>query len=239
MLRSSDLRKTGGITLRGKLIVVEGVDSSGKETHTKMLFRRLLDEGYNIRMVDFPDYGSQSSALVKMYLNGEFGSTPEDVNPYAASTFFAIDRFASYKTKWQKFYEEGGIVLADRYTMSNMIHQAYKIKDKEQKLAFLGWLWDLEFVKLGIPVPDCVIFLDMPPEYALKLMEERKNKITGLAEKDIHEKSPEHLTDSYNNACDIAGMYNWNHIHCVRDGNIRDLSEINDEIYSVVKRILP
>jgi len=226
------------MTLKGKLIVIEGVDSSGKETHTKMLFRRLLNESYNIRMVEYPDYGSQSSALVKMYLNGEFGSSPEDVNPYAASTFFAIDRFASYKIKWQKFYEEGGIVIADRYTMSNMIHQAYKIKDKEQKLAFLRWLWDLEFVKLGIPVPDCVIFLDMPPEYGRKLMKERKNKITGMAEKDIHEKSAGHLTDSYNNACDIAEIYNWKHVHCVRDEKIRDISEINDEIYSVVKRIL-
>jgi dTMP kinase len=222
--------------MKGKLIVIEGVDSSGKETHTKMLFQRLLDDNLNIKKVEFPDYNSQSSALVKMYLNGDFGSNPEDVNPYAASTFFAIDRYASFKTSWQDFYNNGGIVLADRYTMSNMIHQASKVKDKEKKLAFLDWLWDLEFVKLGIPVPDCIIFLDMPPEYGRLFMKERKNKITGLSEKDIHEKSPEHLTESYNNACEIADLYKWNHVCCVRDGVLRSIADINDEVYSIVKK---
>lgn len=230
--------KLGGKTLKGKLIVIEGVDSSGKETHTKMLFQRLLDEKYNIRKVEFPDYDSQSSALVKMYLKGDFGRNPGNVNPYAASTFFAIDRFASFKTSWQDFYDDGGIVLADRYTMSNMIHQASKVKEKEEKRAFLDWLWDFEFIKLGIPVPDCIIFLDMPPEYGIKLMKERKNKITGLAEKDIHEKSLEHLKESYDNACEIAETYNWNRVHCVADGRLRDITDINDEIYSIVKRTI-
>jgi dTMP kinase len=224
--------------LRGKLIVIEGVDSSGKETHTEMLFQRLLDEKYNIRKIEFPDYNSQSSALVKMYLKGDFGCNPEDVNPYAASTFFAIDRFASFRTSWQDFYNDGGIILADRYTMSNMIHQASKVKEKEKKLAFLDWLSDFEFVKLGIPVPDCVIFLDMPAEYGQKLMKERKNKITGLAEKDIHEKSLEHLKDSYNNAISIADAYKWNRVYCVVDGKLRDIADINDEVYSIVKRTI-
>lgn len=224
--------------MRGKLITIEGVDSSGKATHAEMLYKRLINEKYNVKKVAFPDYSSQSSTLVKMYLNGDFGNSPEDVNPYAASTFFAVDRFASFKTSWKEFYDAGGIILTDRYTMSNMIHQASKVKEEDKKADFLNWLWDLEFSKLGIPVPDCIIFLDMPPEYGQRLMKERKNKITGLNEKDIHEKSPEHLIESYNNACSIADTYKWNRVYCVSDGVIRDIADINEEIYSIVKKCI-
>ncbi|MCX7771916.1 MAG: deoxynucleoside kinase, partial [Clostridia bacterium] len=202
--------------MKGKLISIEGVDSSGKETHTLKLFERLVNDGRNVRKVEFPNYQSESSALVKMYLNGAFGSSPEDVNAYASSTFYAIDRFASYKTTWMDFYQSGGIIISDRYTASNMIHQASKVKEPQEKSRFLDWLWDLEFNKLGIPVPDCVIFLDMPPEFGQKLMKERKNKITGTSEKDIHEKSLDHLTESYENACSIAETYHWNRVRCVR-----------------------
>ncbi len=224
--------------MKGKLIIIEGVDSSGKATHAKMLYERLLSENNNVRKVEFPNYSSQSSALVKMYLNGEFGDKPEDVNPHASSVFFAIDRFASYRTLWKDFYDNGGIVVSDRYTMSNMIHQAAKIKDSAQKKAFLDWLWDLEFIKLGIPVPDCVVFLDMPPEYALSLMKDRKNKFTGQSEKDIHENNIDYLLESYNNACDIAKLYNWNHIYCVKDGKIKEIADIHKDIYSIVKRVI-
>lgn len=224
--------------MKGKLIIIEGVDSSGKATHTKQLYERLIQEKYNIRKVEFPNYSSESSALVKMYLNGDFGSKPEDVNAYASSTFFAIDRFASFKTIWKEFYDDGGIVLSDRYTMSNMIHQASKIKDSAEKQAFLDWLWDLEFVKLGIPVPDCVVFLDMPPKYAQMLMKERKNKITGLIEKDIHEKDSDYLIDSYNNACSIAKTYNWNYVNCAKNGKIRNIEDIHEDIYSIVKAVI-
>ncbi len=224
--------------MKGKLIIIEGVDSSGKATHANMLYKRLLDENKKVKKVEFPNYSSESSALVKMYLNGDFGDKPEDVNPYAASVFFAIDRFASYKTIWKDFYENGGIVVSDRYTMSNMIHQAAKIKDTDEKKVFLDWLWDLEFIKLGIPVPDCVIFLDMPPEHAISLMENRKNKITGLNEKDIHENNKEYLFESYNNACDIAKIYGWNHICCARDGKIRNIADIHNDIYSIVKQVI-
>jgi len=224
--------------LKGKLVIIEGVDSSGKATHAEKLYERLLKENERVKKVEFPNYNSDSSALVKMYLNGEFGDKPEDVNPYAASVFFAIDRFASYKTLWKGFYDGGGIIISDRYTMSNMIHQAAKIKDLDEKKAFLDWLWDLEFIKLGIPVPDCVIFLDMPPEHALSLMENRKNKITGLSQKDIHENNIEYLRDSYKNACDIAKVYNWNYVCCVKDGKIRSIDDINDEIYSIVRQAI-
>mgnify|MGYP000916165368 FL=1 len=224
--------------MKGKLVIIEGVDSSGKATHAKMLYERLLKENKEVKKVEFPNYSSDSSALVKMYLNGEFGNKPEDVNPYAASVFFAIDRFASYKTLWKDFYENGGIVVSDRYTMSNMIHQAAKIKDADEKKAFLDWLWDLEFIKLGIPVPDCVIFLDMPPESALSLMKNRKNKITGLSQKDIHERNIEYLKKSYKNACEVARLYGWNHVCCVKDGIIRSIDDIHKEIYSIVRQVI-
>lgn len=224
--------------MKGKLIIIEGVDSSGKATHTKMLYERLLNEDNTVKKVEFPNYSSDSSALVKMYLNGDFGSKPEDVNPFAASVFFAADRFASFKTIWKDFYDNGGTIISDRYTMSNMIHQAAKIKDDTKKKIFLEWLWDLEFIKMGIPVPDCVIFLDMPPKYAQTLMKDRKNKITGLNEKDIHENNLEYLQDSYNNACSIADIYSWNHVHCVMDGKIRDITDIHKDIYSIVKKVL-
>jgi len=224
--------------MKGKLIAIEGVDSSGKETHTEMLYNRLLNENCRVIKVRFPDYESQSSALVKMYLNGEFGEKPEDVNPYASSSFYAVDRFASYKTAWEDFYLSGGTVIADRYTTSNMIHQASKIKDETERKKYLEWLWDFEFVKLGIPVPDCVIFLDMPPEYAQKLMEHRKNKFTGKAQKDIHEKSSDHLRSSYDFALSIAGAYHWNRVPCVEDGRIRSFEEIHEDIYRIVRGVL-
>jgi dTMP kinase len=224
--------------LKGKLIIIEGVDSSGKATHTKMLYERLVSENIKVKKVEFPNYSSDSSALVKMYLNGDFGDKPEDVNPYASSMFFAIDRFASFKTIWKDFYDDGGIVISDRYTMSNMIHQAAKEKDAEKKKAFLEWLWDLEFNKLGIPVPDCVIFLDMPPKYAMSLMKDRKNKITGQDEKDIHENDFEYLLESYENACGIAKVYNWNHVYCVKDEKIRNIADIHKDIYSIVMQAI-
>lgn len=224
--------------MKGKLIIIEGVDSSGKATHTKQLYERLVKENFNVKKVEFPNYNSDSSALVKMYLNGDFGSRPEDVNAYAASTFFAVDRFASYKTIWKQFYDDGGIIISDRYTMSNMIHQASKIKDNSEKQAFLEWLWDMEFVKLGIPVPNCVIFLDMPPKYAQILMKERNNKITGLKEKDIHEKDTQFLIDSYNNACSIATAYNWNRVSCIENDRIRDIEAIHEDIYTIILKAL-
>ncbi len=133
---------------RGKLIVIEGSDGSGKATQTKKLYDKLVKENKNVKKVEFPNYESESSALIKMYLNGEFGKEPDSVNPYVSSTFYAVDRFASYKKDWEEFYLKGGIIIADRYTTSNMIHQAAKIKDVQAKDNFLNWLWDFEFKNL-------------------------------------------------------------------------------------------
>lgn len=211
------------------LIVFEGVDSSGKETQSNLYFEYLKSKGIPALKITFPDYDSVSSALVKMYLGGEFGSSADDVSPYAASTFFAVDRFASYKKKWGKFLKDGGVVIADRYVTSNIIHQASKLKTEREKDEFIAWLQDFEYVKLGLPRPDKVIFLDMPPQFAKELMEKRKNKITGEEEKDIHEKDIKHIENAYNNACLISDKLSWTRIRCV-SGGIRSVEDIQEEI---------
>ncbi|MDU4935066.1 MAG: thymidylate kinase [Peptostreptococcaceae bacterium] len=222
--------------MKGKLIIIEsGSDASGKATQTKRLFERLSEENSNIRKVEYPNYDSESSALVKMYLRGDFGNNASDVDPYISSTFFAADRYASFKTEWEEFYNNGGIVIADRYTTSNMVHQASKMDEKDRD-KYLDWLVDYEFNLYKIPEPDCVIFLDVPIEFSQKLMENRKNKITGEDKKDIHESDIEYLTKSYNNALYIANKYNWKKINCVKDGTLRSIDDIHDEIYNIVKQ---
>ena len=222
--------------MKGKLIIIEsGSDASGKATQTKRLFERLSEENSNIRKVEYPNYDSESSALVKMYLRGDFGKNASDVDPYISSTFFAADRYASFKTEWEEFYNNGGLVIADRYTTSNMVHQASKMDEKDRE-KYLDWLGDYEFNLYKIPEPDCVIFLDVPIEFSQKLMENRKNKITGEDKKDIHESDIEYLTKSYNNALYIANKYNWKKINCVKDGTLRSIDDIHDEIYNIVKQ---
>lgn len=222
----------------GKLIVIEGTDSSGKETQTKKLYERLANEVEKVRKISFPNYESPACEPVKMYLAGAFGDNALNVNPYPVSTMFAIDRYASYKMDWESFYNAGGIIVTDRYTTSNMVHQASKIENIDEKSKYLGWLEDLEYNKMGIPKPDLVIFLNMPTEMAVKLMEARKNKITGEEKKDIHEKDTPYLKKSYDNACDIAKKYNWQEIKCVENKRLKTIEEIGEEIYTLVKEIL-
>lgn len=222
----------------GKLIVIEGTDSSGKETQTKKLYERLANEVEKVRKISFPNYESPACEPVKMYLAGAFGDNALNINPYPVSTMFAIDRYASYKMDWESFYNAGGIIVTDRYTTSNMVHQASKIENIDEKSKYLGWLEDLEYNKMGIPKPDLVIFLNMPTEMAVKLMEARKNKITGEEKKDIHEKDTSYLKKSYDNACDIAKKYNWQEIKCVENKRLKTIEEIGEEIYILVKEIL-
>lgn len=221
------------------LIAIDGVDASGKQTHTQMLFDRLSKDGYNVKKISFPAYDSPSSELVKMYLSGDFGKNPEDVNAYAASSFFAADRFASFRTDWGAFYKKPDtIIIADRYVSSNMIHQASKIDNDEEKNKFLQWLCELEFEIYGIPKPDITFFLDMPVKYAEMLMSTRENKFDKNAEKDIHESNRLYLCKSYENACQIAKQFNWHKISCVADDKIRSIYEINDEIYKTAINII-
>lgn len=222
----------------GKLIVIDGTDGSGKETQMKILEENLKKNNIEYRKVSFPNYDSASSSLVKMYLRGEFGKEAKTVSPYVASTFYAADRYATYKKELEEYYEAGGLILADRYTTANMVHQAGKIKDKAERKKFLDWLWDLEFNIYKIPKPDKVFFLNMPIEFVEKLIKDRKNKFDENATKDIHESDEEHLADSYNAACDVAKDYNWNEIKCVREGNLRTREDIGDEIFKTVEEML-
>lgn len=222
----------------GKLIVIEGTDSSGKETQTKRLYERLEKIVKNVKKISFPNYDSPACEPVKMYLAGDFGDSALDINPYPISTMFAIDRYASYKIEWENFYREGGVIVTDRYTTSNMVHQASKIEDETKKNEYLIWLEDLEYNRIGIPKPDLVIFLNMPTEMAVKLMQDRKNKITGEEQKDIHEKNISYLKKSYENACEIAKKQNWQEIKCVENAKLKTIDEIESEIFSLVKEII-
>ncbi len=220
---------------KGKLIILEAGDGSGKATQTRLLYERLMKEGRSVKRVEFPDYEAEGSVLVRLYLGGAFGKRPEDVNAYAASTFFAVDRFASYRTKWKDFYEAGGIVLADRYTTSNMVHQAVKLQNSAERDAFLDWLWDFEFRKLGLPVPDRVVFLDMAPEVAARLIDARARE-TGTAE-DIHEQDKEYLVRCHEAYRMLAERYGWKTVRCSEGGEPLPIETIQEDVWQAVKDI--
>lgn len=222
----------------GKLFVIDGTDGSGKQTQLKKLEERLTKEGIDYKKVSFPNYDSPSSSLVKMYLSGEFGTHAKNVSPYIASTFFAADRYATYKKDLEDYYKKGGIILADRYTTANMVHQAGKIADKQEREKFLDWLWDYEFNLYGLPVPTKSFFLNMPPDYAEELMKNRENKFTHESKKDIHESDKSHLIDAYNAACDLVDKYDWYEVKCVKNGQIRTIDDIHEEIYNEIKRYI-
>lgn len=219
----------------GKIIVIEGTDSSGKQTQSEILYKKIEENKKNVKKISFPDYNSPACEPVKMYLAGEFGEDPNKVNPYPISTMYAIDRYASYNKYWEKFYKEDGIIVTDRYTTSNMIHQGSKIKDANEKIKYIEWLEDLEYNKIGIPKPDIVIFLNMPIDVSIELMKTRENKIDNTAKKDIHERNQEYLKESYENACEIAKLKNWIEISCVKNGIIKTRDELGEEIYKVLK----
>ena len=219
----------------GKLFVIDGTDGSGKQTQLQKLKERLEKENIDYREVSFPNYDSKTSTLVKMYLSGDFGKNAKEISPYIASTFYAADRYATFQTEYKEYYENGGIILADRYTTSSMIHQAGKIKDKEERDKFLKWLWDFEFNLYGLPIPTEVFFLNMPVEKSLELIANRENKFTHETKKDIHESDKNHLVDAYSAACDVAKEYNWHEVICVKDDKIRTIEDIHEEIYNTIK----
>lgn len=221
---------------KGKLFVIDGTDGSGKQTQLEKLRKRLDEENIEYKNVSFPNYESPSSSLVKMYLSGEFGQNAKEISPYIASTFYAADRYATFQKGYKKYYEDGGIILADRYTTANMVHQAGKIKDEKEREKFLNWLWDFEFNLYGLPVPNEVFFLNMPVEKSIELMKNRENKFTHQEKKDIHERDINHLKDAYEAACDVSKKYNWYEIKCVKNNEIRTIEDIHQEIYNEVKK---
>lgn len=215
-----------------KLIVIEGLDGSGKATQTELLRKELMNKGMLIKEVSFPNYDSDSSALVKMYLAGQFGKKPNDVNAFAATAFYAVDRYASYKKDWKMDYEKG-IVIADRYTTSNAIHQCSKLP-KEQWDEYLDWLFEFEFEKLGIPVPDTVIYLRVDPEVSQKLMTERYSG--DESKKDIHEKDIEYLKHSREAAEYCSQKLGWKIVDCCGEENLKSIEQIHEEIMSIIEK---
>ena len=214
----------------GKLIVIEGSDGSGKATQTRKLYERLRDLEVNVRRVSFPNYDSESSALITMYLRGDFGGSAEAVNPYAAATFYAVDRFAGYE-EWKDFYKQGGLVLSDRYVGSNMAYQAAKIKKRSERTKFLTWLYDLEYERFKLPRPDLTIFLDMPPAISAILRKERGRE-------DIHENDAEYMTKTYNAYKEIAQKFDWKVVNCADKNFARSTMDIHENILALVEELL-
>ncbi len=218
--------------MKGKLITIEGLDGSGKATQAGMLAEALLRSGARVREISFPNYGSDSSALVRKYLAGEFGSQPGDVNAYAASSFFAVDRYAGFKGDWGKFYREGGVLIADRYTTSNAVHQCSKLPE-DQWDAFLDWLFDYEYRLLGIPAPDAVIYLRVDPEISQRLMTGRYQG--DEHRKDIHESNVTYLKRSREAAEYCCRRLGWRAVDCCREGSLRPAEDIHREVLSLVQ----
>lgn len=219
--------------MKGKLIVIEGLDGSGKSTQIELLKSKLSDK--QVRQIKLPDYDSPSSTLVKMYLHGEFGKNPDDVNAYAASAFYAVDRFANYKTKWKDFYDNGDIIISDRYTTSNAYHQSTKIP-RENWAEYFKWLEDFEYNLIAIPKPDAVIYLDMPIEISQKMMSKRYSG--DETKKDIHESNIEYLLKCREAALVAAEEMGWHVIKCNNGDEPRSIDDIGNEIFGIVSEEL-
>jgi dTMP kinase len=207
----------------GKLIVLEGIDGSGKSTQFARLCERLAREGADFTRVTFPRYSEPSSALVRMYLSGEFGASPDSVNAYAASTFFAVDRFASYRQTWGAYYGDGGVVLTDRYTTSNAIHQGAKLPPDARR-DFFRWLYDFEFRLMGLPAPALVLYMELPPETAA-----RRRSLRNGAD-DIHERDGGYLESCAACGAAAADFFGGRKINAARGED-----EIHEEIYSIIR----
>lgn len=220
---------------RGRLIVLEGIDGSGKSTQYARLCARLEAEGRDFRKVKFPRYEEESSALIRQYLRGDFGSDPGDVNPYAASVMYAVDRFASYMTDWREYYKSGGLVLLDRYTTSNACHQGSKLP-AERRGEFCDWLYGFEFRLLELPEPDLVLYLDTDISVSRRRMAERQSDTGESA--DIHEKNAAYLAECLEAGHYAASHYGWTVIKCVRDGQMRAIDDIHEEIYAKVTEVI-
>ena len=223
----------------GKLIIFEGLDGSGKGTQTELACQSLRQKGYDPLKIPFPDYESESSALVKMYLSGQFGQKPDDVNAYAASTFYAVDRYASYKTSWGAAYRSNSLIISDRYTTSNAVHQCSKLPPMHWD-GFLEWLFDFEYKKLGLPAPDAVIYLAVDPDVSQRLIAERYNG--DQTKMDIQEKDTEYLARSRAAAEYCARKLGWKRIECttVADGvkTIRSVEDIHAEVLAYLESLV-
>lgn len=221
--------------MKGKLIVLEGTDGSGKATQARLLAEHLKREGIPFREIDFPRYGSPFAEPAKRYLEGALGKHPGDVNAYAASVLFSVDRLASYKEDWGDAYEAGELILANRYTTSNAVHQASKLPEEERE-EYLKWLFDLEYGRMGLPAPDLVVYLDLPTELSEAMLRQRQ-QATGT-HADIHEQDEAYLRACRENARSIARQLGWTMIRCDREGSVRPPEEIHEEIWELAQGLI-
>lgn len=221
--------------MASKLIVIEGLDGSGKGTQAQLITQALVDRGNSVRKLTFPDYDSPSSSLVKMYLGGELGDSPDDVNAYAASAFYAVDRVASFIKNWKKDYEEFDYIVADRYVTSNMIYQMSKVEDDERD-SYIEWCEDFEYNRLSVPKPDVVIYLDMPPEISQKLMSGRYNG--DESKKDIHEKNMNYLLSCRKSALYALDKLGWVHLSCADGDSPKSIETITGQILDIIDTYL-
>lgn len=217
--------------MASKLIVIEGLDGSGKGTQSALVTKALQDRGYKVKKLTFPDYDSPTSSLVKMYLGGELGDTPDDVNAYAASSFYAVDRVASFIKYWKKDYEECDYIVADRYVTSNIIYQMSKVADSERD-EYIEWCEDYEYNRLCVPRPDIVIYLDMPPAVSQKLMSGRYNG--DESKKDIHEKNMNFLLSCRKSALYALEKLSWVHISCADNDEPKSIETITQQILDTI-----
>lgn len=220
--------------MSGSLVLLEGLDGSGKTTQMELLEKALRRNAVPLRRVKFPNYGEPYSAPVRMYLNGEFGKNPDDVNAYAASTFFAVDRYASFRKVWGNDYRRGILILADRYTTSNVIYQMPKLP-RNQWDGFVGWLEDFEYGKLGLPKPDLTVYLDMPSEISEQLIEKRclRGKV-----RDIHERDAEYLAACREGASYAIRRFGWKTISCAENGIPKSADRVHGEILKILEPFL-
>lgn len=217
----------------GKLIIMEGLDGSGKSTQTDLLEKYIIQKNIDYKKIKLPDYDSPSSTLVNMYLGGKFGTDAADVNAYAASAFYAVDRFASFKLKWKNDYDNGKLILADRYATSNLIYQTEKI-DKSKWDEYIEWSDDFEYNKIGIPRPDLVIFLDMPVEISQKLMTSRYNGDEN--KKDVHEANVTFLNACRQSALYAAKKQGWTVIKCSDGEKPLPIDVIHNKIVEIAEK---
>ena len=217
--------------MASKLIVIEGLDGSGKGTQSKLVYEELKNRGYKVKKLTFPDYDSPTSSLVKMYLGGELGDSPDAVNAYAASAFYAVDRVASYLKTWKKDYEECDYIIADRYVTSNIIYQMSKVAENERE-EYIKWCEDFEYNRLGVPKPDVVIYLDMPPHVSQKLM---SNRYAGdESKKDIHEKNMNFLLSCRESALYALEKLSWIHLSCAQGDTPKSIENITQQIFDIL-----
>lgn len=221
--------------MSGKLITMEGLDGSGKATQTELLCKALAGRGVRLRRVSFPDYNEPSSVLARMYLNGEFGADPDDVNAYAASSFYAVDRYASYQKHWRQDYRNGSLIIADRYTTSNIVFQLSKLP-REQWPGFVEWVQDYEYDKLGLPRPDLTIYLNMPLEVSQKLLSGRYHG--NEEKKDIHESNAEYLRACRTSADYAVRRLNWKTVQCADIGRLKTVEQIHGEVLEIAVGVL-